>query len=649
MGKTADQIKVLFVKDVILKVRSPFTFVKAILFPSLLVLLGSLAVFFLTDDDLLPRTLQYETSEGESMGPRSAMLYPFDPFPSDCGNVAPEQEASATDWRVEKKASLLGYTNMDCFVDSLSRVGLVPYWRILKNQLREWPLWNPVPLTFGVAPGNDADVGSDPNAYLASPSDASTVGGQFARYMQATYNQNMKFQMGFYKVLDVNCFRNTAINGGKTVTQCTGPSPLECFRDCLANNGGVNDFVTNLRSLSASSDLAVGRRALKEQDVLKRLLHEVGVNGGELHHTFASGVEGAETKALALLADEQKHLERIDDDDREQEARHLEVIGGKDDEGHEVKASTYPHEGEANDKVGEQLIYEFRRLRGESNRAKKLAEWKNANEEKADKMGVSSWKLPRWDAVTEYVDENFHHPIEAVFDGKPPQGHHIFEAREPTARDLAELDREDADEGEVDTEKSVVRRRLAGKDCQAITTPCGCMAARGDGCAWRQEERFPGKGRCRESNRGGARWETSCFECLDQPGCSSEELWVRLGTALPLSKPHVKVFSDEEAMEKMIDKTDYPEEVQVPYYGTQTTGANAGASWADTTPSGTKRTATTQLCAAVVFLDTSSTLAGARGANELKFSLRLNRTSPLGMEYGFDPTNKISQRPSRHW
>lgn len=110
---------------------------------------------------------------------------------------------------------LMNYTNYDCFIDGMA--SSVPLWRSLTLQLRNFPEWKPMPLTFAVAPGKQGDT--------------KTVGGQFEAYMNKRYQENQILNIRLHGVFN-GCFSNTTWTG-RSYSQCIDQYPVECLLTCL--------------------------------------------------------------------------------------------------------------------------------------------------------------------------------------------------------------------------------------------------------------------------------------------------------------------------------------------------------------------------------------------------------------------------------
>lgn len=152
MGLIWDQVRTLLRKDGIRHVRHwPFTLCN-IVCPAVMLMMGTLAIWFI-DEDVLVRP--FETMETR-LSPISAS-YVFDPFPLDCSEVAPPREAGGDyDWRREPLTPLKEHTEFDCFIDAMAV--MVPFWQNLVAQLRQMPSWTPNVQTFAIVPGVTGDA-----------------------------------------------------------------------------------------------------------------------------------------------------------------------------------------------------------------------------------------------------------------------------------------------------------------------------------------------------------------------------------------------------------------------------------------------------------------------------------------------------------
>lgn len=215
MGTSAvlDQIGSLMKKDRIIKQRHCCGSVCMIIGPSIFVFIGGLAAFILTVNNIEYEVRPLQTQEKSIT--RYSSSYTFNPFPLDCWAIAPPQENAAWSWRYEGQMKLMNYTNYDCFIDGMA--ASVPLWRSLTLQLRSFPVWKPMPLTFAVAPGKQGDT--------------STVGGQFEWYMNKRYQENQILNIRLHTVFD-NCFSNGTWTG-RVYSQCVDQYPVECLLQCL--------------------------------------------------------------------------------------------------------------------------------------------------------------------------------------------------------------------------------------------------------------------------------------------------------------------------------------------------------------------------------------------------------------------------------
>ncbi|CAD7957724.1 unnamed protein product [Amoebophrya sp. A25] len=199
------------------------------------------------------------------------------------------------------------------------------------------------------------------------------------------------------------------------------------------------------------------------------------------------------------------------------------------------------------------------------------------------------------------------------------------------------------------TSPSSPRRRLK-VNCDTATSACECAKMR-PFCGWfaRNSDDIS-EGNCREAinSRGGAEGnvavETSCFECPTQetmPGsgdqpCSRTALWSRIGTALPMLKPHVAVFTKEETMLDRINHPEYPENTQI--------GGRAVSE---------------MLCGSVNFLtgddkdgavkdleDAAVNLNAARAGGRMQFDIRTNQSDVSGQPFGYLPQYRVAPRAS---
>jgi len=195
------------------------------------------------------------------------------------------------------------------------------------------------------------------------------------------------------------------------------------------------------------------------------------------------------------------------------------------------------------------------------------------------------------------------------------------------------------------------RRRLS-VSCDNAKSACACARLRPD-CGWFQQAEDSDDGSCRESvnSRGGARGEvaveTSCFECPTQESfpssgvypCQKPELWKRVGNALPLLKPHVAVYADENAILDVINGKDYPRRYEL----------------AGTLANGTAitRQVSEMFCGAVSFLagadgegTAASDLTTARLEPKIQFDIRTNESDVNGRDFGYTPQFKVAPRAS---
>ncbi|CAD7964725.1 unnamed protein product [Amoebophrya sp. A120] len=196
-------------------------------------------------------------------------------------------------------------------------------------------------------------------------------------------------------------------------------------------------------------------------------------------------------------------------------------------------------------------------------------------------------------------------------------------------------------------------RRLA-INCDSANSACDCAKLRPD-CGWfSQSTDRDGEGSCREAvnSRGGAKGEvaveTSCFECDTQTTsdgtvfpCSRTSLWLRMGTALPLLKPYVRVFRDEDAMKDLINHSEYPQVITV-------LDASSGTQ--------VSKQVSEMLCAAVSFIDGEDgdgtapiNLAQARLQSQLQFDIRTNESDINGRDFGYTPQYKVAPRASEFY
>jgi len=168
--------------------------------------------------------------------------YTFNPFPLDCASIAPPQENTAASWRQEGQAKLANYTNYDCFIDGMAQT--VPLWRSLTLQLRQFPIWKPLPLHFAVAPGKQGDI--------------TTVGGQFEQYMNKRYKENQVINIKLHVVFE-SCFSNQALSG-RPKNKCIDEFPVECLLQCLTTTTWQNELLQLQTEM-----MAVQGRRLSEQ------------------------------------------------------------------------------------------------------------------------------------------------------------------------------------------------------------------------------------------------------------------------------------------------------------------------------------------------------------------------------------------------
>lgn len=156
MGVILDQVGALLLKDVILRVRFAKSTCCLLLCPALMLLLGSIAVFFVED---VPVIQPFETDPISGFRSAVGSTYPFDPFPLDCGEVSlATGDDGPSDWRKEAQPKMeeAYKTNFECFLDSLAPI--VPFWRNMVLQLRQRPGWVPKSQTFALAPGISEDA-----------------------------------------------------------------------------------------------------------------------------------------------------------------------------------------------------------------------------------------------------------------------------------------------------------------------------------------------------------------------------------------------------------------------------------------------------------------------------------------------------------
>jgi len=110
-------------------------------------------------------------------------------------------------------------------------------------------------------------------------------------------------------------------------------------------------------------------------------------------------------------------------------------------------------------------------------------------------------------------------------------------------------------------------KRSRDEVCGAHKTACECATAKNLGCGWaRFWEKDDDKKRtslvafCQKSTRRISA-VTSCLECGKQPGCSDQEMWLRLYDALTRFQPKIKVINDELEFGREIEAPSYENKV----------------------------------------------------------------------------------------
>lgn len=619
MGQTTDQTLALLKKNAILKRRSYIATICLCVCPGIGTFFGGLfGLIFWYYDIAEPETVPYNTREFSQTSVLNPTYYSFDPYPMDCAAVTPSDTGNAgPSWLREGQPEIAKWGEFDCFIDGMSVI--VPMWRNLLMQLRQWPVWEPEPLTFASSPGIKDDL--------------ETTGGSFIAYTNKRYDDNMGLTINLFAAIDQDCFRVETLSN-YTFPQCVTEKPMVCLTNCL-NDPVFNGMISTLAYKQVSQNSGLSRALLSE--VSKEEFASAGKGADAMNSRQLSSWKGEnfpKEKSLfwKVKGENTFKINPAVTTHYENKVQERDVARGKEAEriqrrlrGIRVRSSSLLSRVFGAKKVHRHRILNEVEQQMESERALAAAD-RNAFLKMLENGGIGHHVNEK---MKEYWNEVFNKP--KMYTRK---------LKVQPMKDMVRTGSSELDENPFDNLDGNLRNLQGVANCQDFDTACDCVAHRDDNCAWRTRT---GRtcteggecGRCRRQSPSRPS-VTSCYECIEQTECDEVLLWERLARALPSLKPSTKVYSSEDLLMEEIGKGTYPKRSEsVTTYedqlGNQTT---------------ITRQASEQLCGAVVFLDVPEDIKEARKRKEIDFSLRLNATSTLGNTYGFNLDYVTANRPN---